>query len=387
MTDWRDQLAKQLQQRQHDGLLRSLRDVDRPGRVVRRDGRDLINFASNDYLALAGCERLAAAVAESAQRFGVGSGASALIAGHAAPHAELEARFAKFKHAAAALLCPTGYTANLAAVTALVRPGDLVLMDKLNHASLIDAARLSGATVRVFPHLGYAKLQRLLEAATAPRKLIVTDAVFSMDGDCADLPALCELRDRSGAMLLVDEAHATGVLGATGAGLAEHQAVAGHVDVTVSTASKALGSLGGLITAEQLVIDTIVNHARAYIYTTAAPPTQCAAIGAALDVVRDEPQRRARLAELAQHLRAELIAAGWQVPLANAPTPIVPVITGDAGRTVHLADRLEQAGLLVAAVRPPTVAANASRLRLSLRSDHTDADLTRLLDALGKPAA
>lgn len=385
MTDWRDQLAQQLQQRQRDGLLRSLRAVDGCGRVVRRAGRDLAHFASNDYLALAGCGHLAAVVAESAKRHGVGSGASALIAGHGDTHAELEARFAKFKHAAAALLCPTGYTANLAAVTALGRPDDLVLMDKLCHASLIDAARLSGATVRVFPHLGYSKLERLLEGATAPRKLIVTDAVFSMDGDCADLPVLCELRDRFGAILLVDEAHATGVLGANGSGLAEHQGVAGHVDVTVSTASKALGSLGGVITAEQLVIDAVVNQARSFIYTTAAPPTQCAVIGAALDVVRNEPQRRTRLSELSLHLRAELIAAGWDVPLANAPTPIVPVITGDAGRTMHLADRLEQAGLLVAAVRPPTVAPNASRLRISLRSDHTDTDLSRLIEAIGKP--
>ena len=344
MTHWRDQLAGQLQQDRQQNLWRSLRPVDRCARVVQRAGRSLIHFASNDYLALSGHDHLRQAVAQAAQTQGVGSGASALIAGHSQAHADLEQRFARFKHAEAALLLPSGYMANAAVLTALAGPDDAILIDKLVHASLIDAARLSGATVRVFPHLGYDKLTRLLEKSTARRTLIVTDAVFSMDGDTADLPALCELRDRFGSILIVDEAHATGVLGATGSGLAEHQGVADHIDVTVSTASKALGSLGGIVTSERLVIDTIVNHARSYIYTTAAPPTQVAAIDSALDVIRDEPSRRSRLSDLSTHLRDELIKRGWDVPLAGAPTPIVPVRPSLSGLrtsscTAHLSRR------------------------------------------------
>lgn len=383
--DWPDQLAREIDQRDRRHLRRTLRPVDRCGRLGRCAGRELINFASNDYLALAGDARLATAVADAARRLGVGAGASRLIAGHTDATAALEARFAQFKHAEAALVCPTGYMANHAGVTSLVGAGDRVFIDKLVHASLIDAARASGATLRVFPHLGYAKLERLLAGAQAEsrRMLILTDTVFSMDGDTADLPALCELRDRYGAILLADEAHATGVLGPTGAGLAELQGVAGHIDVTVSTASKALGSLGGIITASRLVIDTIINNARSFIYTTAVPPTQIAAIDAALDVVRDEPRRRQRLVELNTALRGGLINRGWHVPVAALATPIVPVVIGDADRAMALSDRLFQVGLGVPAVRPPTVAPGSSRLRISLRADHTDADVATLVDAMG----
>ncbi|MBI1371237.1 MAG: 8-amino-7-oxononanoate synthase [Phycisphaera sp.] len=383
---WLDQLRDELNHRQQQTLRRSLRPLDRCARIVRHGGSVLLNLAGNDYLALASHPHLRDAVIEAAQRYGVGSGASRLVTGHLDIHAALEQRFAAFKHAGAALLTPTGYMANLAVLTALAAPGDLICLDKLNHASLIDAARAAGADVRVYPHGNLDKLVRLLErhGRAARRRFIVTDAVFSMDGDLADLPALCELRDDFDAVLVVDEAHATGVLGDSGAGLAEHQGVAGRVDVTVSTASKALGSLGGVVTADPVVIDTLVNHARSFIYTTAVPPTQVAALDAALDIVRDEPHRRVRLAALTRRLRVGLQQRGWPVP--DDPTPIVPLVVGDAAATVQLSERLQASGYLVPAIRPPTVAPGASRLRITLRCDLTDEDVDRLVDAIGAPA-
>lgn len=382
--DWLDDLDAHLTRLRAEHRHRSLHAVDRSAAVVERDGRSLVNFAGNDYLALATHPRLAAAVADAARQSGVGAGASRLVSGHLDLHQKLEQRFAAFKHAEAALVLPTGYMANRAALTALAGSDDLICLDKLNHASLIDAARASGATVRVYPHADLAKLERLLSRAgdRPGRRLIVTDAVFSMDGDCADLPALVDLRDRYGAMLIVDEAHGTGVLGEAGSGLAEHQHVAGRIDVTVSTASKALGSLGGIITAGRTVIDAIVNLARPFIYTTAVPPTQVAAIDAALDVIADEPQRRWRLAEHAAYLRGALRKGGWAVP--DDPTPIIPLVVGDNAAALALSGRLEAAGVLAPAIRPPTVPPGSARLRITCRADHTPDHLRMLIDAIGR---
>lgn len=379
-------------------LRRRLRAAPSGGRVIARDGRPLINLASNDYLALAEHPRLKAAAAEAAERYGVGSGASRLVSGHLEVHAEAERRFAAFKHAEAALLLPTGFMANLAVLASLAGPGDLILLDKLCHASVIDAARASGAEVRVFPHLGYDKLARLLakppaegrsrgDTASAsrhrePRRLIVTDSVFSMDGDVAELPRLCDLAEAHDALLVVDEAHGTGVLGASGAGLIEAQGVGERVHVVVSTASKALGGLGGIITAAQPIIDTLVNHARTFIFTTAPPPAQAATITAALDVVRDEPWRRERVLTLADRLRRELHALGWPLPPTLATTPIFPLIVGDSARALALQAHLESAGFLGVAIRPPTVAPNTARVRLSLRADLSDGDVDGLLRTL-----
>lgn len=387
MQRWLQHIADDLHQRDAAHLRRRLHAVDRCARVVQRGDRTLLNLAGNDYLGLASHPHLRDAVIDAAERFGVGSGASRLLSGDLDIHREVEARFARFKSAPAALLTPTGYAANLAVIQTLAGPDDVVMLDKLNHASIIDAARASGATVRVFPHLGYDKLSRLLERASgARRRIIVTDSVFSMDGDVADLPALCELRDAHDAILVIDEAHATGLLGPTGAGLAELQGVAGAIDVTVSTAGKALGSVGGIITGHDLVIDALVNGARNFIYSTAPPPTQAAAIGAALDLVESEPSRRTRLAELSRTLRRTLHAQGWPVPLDD-PTPIVPVIVGDNAVAERLSEQLDAAGFLVPAIRPPTVASGSARLRISLRADLTDDDITGLATALGSPAA
>jgi 8-amino-7-oxononanoate synthase len=374
MKPWLGAIHHDLEQLREASLLRRLEEVQTAGPNLRVGGHDLVNLASNDYLGLSSHPRLRDAAVAAVQTYGTGAGSSRLVVGHLTPHARAEQRFAEFKHAQAALLCPTGFMANLAVLTALAGPGDLVCLDKLCHASLIDAARASGARVRVFPHLGYAKLGRLLQdhgaapaapgppepaspgsslrnpgvtmapgpSSRAPRKLIVTDSVFSMDGDSADLPLLCDLAERHDAILVVDEAHATGVLGASGAGLAELQGVAGRIDVTVSTASKALGGLGGIVTAPRAVIDALVNHARSFIYTTAVPPAQAAVLEAALDVLRDEPWRRERLAALSARLREQVAALGL-LPAAPSPaavTPIIPLIVGTPRHALALAEHL-----------------------------------------------
>jgi len=400
------ELTDALGQREADGLRRRLRVLSCDGPVLTtEDGRELVNFTSNDYLGLSGHPAMKQAVIEAAKSHGTGSGASLLISGHGPIHDQTEHAFAQFKHAEAALLLPTGYMANLAVLTALAGPGDLVCLDKLCHASLIDAARASEAEVRTYPHLATEKLTRLLSKHAAqaahdladthipsiatnaphprtPRRFILTDSVFSMDGDCADLPALCDLAEAHDAVLIVDEAHGTGVLGETGAGLCEAQGVSDRVPITISTASKALGGLGGIITADQPVIDTIVNHARSLIYTTAIPPTQAAAIGKAVELIRDEPDRRARLRELTQRLRDGLAQQGWPLPdQGGHAVPIVPLIVGDPGRAARLADHLLSHGIAAPAIRPPTVAPGSARVRLSLRADMTEEQVDRLLVA------
>lgn len=333
----------------------------------------------------------------------MGAGSSRLVDGTTELHERVEARFATFKGAASARIFPTGYSANLAALTALPSPGDLILQDKLNHASLVDAGRLASArrvgrpvTMRAFPHrdaaragdIGARHLQRDPDAIV----WLTTDSVFSMDGDLADLGQLAALRaslnklarDRGGvggACLIVDEAHATGVLGECGAGVDE---LAGHVaDIAISTAGKALGSLGGVITGPREVVEAIDNFARPFIYSTAVPPTQLACIDAALDVLRDEPGRRRRLQEIIESVRTRLREQGWPVAdAATDPTPIVPLITGDVEAAQSLARRLRERGLHAPAIRPPTVARGAARVRLSLHAGLTDGEIDRLLDAL-----
>jgi 8-amino-7-oxononanoate synthase len=393
---WRDDLRKDLARLAERDLLRTPRICEPLGRLIRREGRTSVNLAGNDYLGLANHPGLRDAAIEATRLWGTGATASRLICGHLPLHAQVEAKFAAFKHAQAALILPTGYTANHAAITALAGPGDLLCLDKLNHASLIDAARASGGEVRVFPHLNYGKLERLLEKGGSDRndatplrrrarRFIVTDSVFSMDGDVADLPRLCDLAERFEAILLVDEAHGTGVLGDTGAGLVEHQGLDGRVDVVVSTASKALGGLGGIITADREVIDTIVNRARSFLFSTAPPAGQVAAIGAALDVMAKEPWRRRRLIDLSLDLRGRLGAAGWlSQTQANPgiPTPIIPLVVGSSGEAIRLSAYLEDRGFCAPAIRPPTVAAGTARVRLSLRADLEAAEIDALLDAL-----
>ena len=385
MDRWLGQLSDELARRESENLRRHLVAVEPVpgGRLVKCNGRELVNFAGNDYLALATHPHLKQAAIEAIETFGTGSTASRLVSGHQLIHEQVERRFAEFKRAEAALIFPTGYMANLAVLTTLVKDGDLVCLDKLNHASLIDAARACDGEMRVYAHGQFAKLERLLDAhlnsensnSKSQNRFIVTDSVFSMDGDTADLSAICDLADRYDAIIIVDEAHATGVLGARGSGLCELLDVHERVDVVVSTASKALGGLGGIVTARREVIDTLINGARSFIYTTGVPPAQVAVIAAALDVIAKEPWRRHRAIELAGRLRDQL-------GMDEGLTPIVPIACGSAENALEMAGRLEKAGFFAPAIRPPTVAPGSARVRLSVGAEIEDDDVNRLCQVL-----
>lgn len=346
--------------------------------------RSMLCFSSNNYLGLANHPHVIAAVRNAVAQWGWGAAASRLITGHMSPHEQLESRIATFKGTQAALVCSTGYQANLAAIRGIAGPNDVVFVDKLNHASIIDACRGSGAVMRIFPHRDYAKLERLLDrSAEYRRRIIVTDSLFSMDGDFADLPRLVELKQRYDGLLCIDEAHATGVLGPHGRGAAELMGAEGQIDVTVGTLSKALGGIGGFVAASGEIIEWLINTAGAFIYTTALPPAACAAAMAALDIVEREPSRREHLLKLAATLRREL-ADVRGLNTGGSESQIVPLIVGDAAEAVRLADGLAAEGLLVLPIRPPTVPRGTARLRISLSCEHTPADVDRLLNALDR---
>ncbi len=375
-------LRGELSRLEAEGLRRRRRVVrPLPDGRCELDGRRLLNFASNDYLALAHDQRLRAAAAETLQQCGVGSRASALVSGRSEWHERLERKLAEFEKQPAALLFPTGYAANVGTISALAQPGDVVFCDRLNHASLVDGCRLSGARLRVYRHTRLETLQRELKKAVGRRRWIVTDSVFSMDGDLAPLPELCELAERYDAFLILDEAHATGVFGSTGRGVAEHFGVEQRVAVRVGTLSKAVGCLGGFVAGPSELVEWLWNRARTQVYSTALPPAVCAAACRALDIIRSEPERRERLLATANLLRQRLLEAGVDTP-RSAQAPIVPVLLNDPDRAVHVARELEQRGFLVAAIRPPTVPKGTSRLRLSLTAAHTQADVDRLVEAL-----
>jgi len=345
-------------------------------------GRTLVNFGSNDYLALANDPRLAEAAAAAAQREGFGSGSSPLVVGHGAAHDALERRLAEFEGTEAALLFSTGYAANVGAVTALVGRGDVVYSDELNHASIVDGCRLSRAQVRVFPHGDAAALAAALgdDSGKFRRRLIVTDGLFSMDGDVGPLADLAALADRHDAMLAVDEAHATGVFGAQGRGTCEAAGIEERVDVRIGTLSKALGSIGGFVVGRRSLVEWLVNRARPYIFSTALPAATAAASAAALEIVGSEPQRRSDLLRRAAELRKALAAQGWDT--AGSTSQIIPLVVGEAGRAMQLAAALRDRGFLVPPIRPPSVPAGACRLRLSLSYGHSPAAIDDLLRTL-----
>jgi 8-amino-7-oxononanoate synthase len=348
------------------------------------DGRELISFGSNDYLGLASDPRLAATASQAAREEGWGSGASPLVVGRSRWQERLEARLAEFEQTEAALVFSSGFAANLSVIAALVGRGDAIYGDELNHASIIDGCRLSRAEVHVYGHSEMEQLATLLESGHAyRRRLIVTDTLFSMDGDLAPLVELVELAERFDAMLLVDEAHATGVFGAHGRGVAEQLGVEDRISVRVGTLSKAFGSAGGFVAGRRNLIDWLLNRARSYVFSTAPPAAVCAASLAALDLVATEPARRESLLARAARLRKELGAAGWNI--GQSASQIIPVIVGEAGRTLELAAQLRERGLFVPAIRPPSVPAGRSLLRISLSALHTDEMIAALVMALGRP--
>lgn len=351
------------------------------GPAIVLDGRELVNFGSNDYLGLAADPRLQAAAAEAAAREGWGAGASPLICGYSEAHQALEQCLAEFEGTEAALVFASGFAANAGTVAALVGPGDVVFTDRKNHASLLDGCRLSRADVRAYAHNDLGQLRLLLDrAGPRVRRLIVTDALFSMDGDLALLADLAGLAEHYGAMLLADEAHATGVFGPRGRGVAEHLGVEDRVAVRVGTLSKALGSAGGFVAGARSLVDWLVGRARPYVFSTAPPPAVAAAARAALGIVRDEPQRRAELLVTAGALRERLRAQGWTV--GPSASQIVPVTVGRPDAALRLAARLCEQGFFVPAIRPPTVPEGESCLRISLCAGHTPEMVAGLLDAL-----
>ncbi len=366
---------------------------------LRLDGRELVNFGSNDYLALAADPRLARAAIEAVERDGWGAGASPLVTGRAAAHRQLEERLAEFEGVEAALLFSSGFAANMGTIAALAGPGDAVFCDRKNHASLWDGCRLSRADVRVYPHGDCERLAALLEATVTEsprpeiashgwehafykhrRRLIVTDGLFSMDGDLAPLGALADLAERFDAMLLVDEAHATGVFGRHGRGAAEHLGVEDRVPVRIGTLSKALGSVGGFVAGSRPLVEWLANRARPYVFSTASPAATAAAALAALDIVAAEPQRRDGLLARAASLRDELRRDGWNVGASAGQ--IIPIITGDAERAVSLSLQLRDRGMFVPAIRPPTVHEGEACLRISLTAGHAESMISALSSAL-----
>ncbi len=372
-----DELARQ-------SLLRRLRAIESASEaVVTIDGRPVILMASNNYLGLATHPALKRAAIQATERFGVGAGAARLVSGTLPPHEELEAELARFKGTEAALTFGSGYLANLGAIPALIGAGGLILADRLCHASLIDGCRLSGASLRVYRHNDMAHLKSLLVKRPAKREtLIVTDGVFSMDGDLAPLPELAGLAERYGARLFVDDAHGTGVMGAQGRGTLEHFGVEDRIPFHMGTLGKALGTSGAYIAGPAAVIQYLVNTARTFLFATAPPPATAAATVAALRIVRAEPQRRARLWENRRHVWSGLEQLGFR--LAASASPIVPVLVGDARKTVDLAGRLLELGVYAPAIRPPTVPKETSRIRVTVTSEHSREQLDRVLAAFGE---
>lgn len=383
-ADLATELANELATREAQGLRRTRRLLTTPQRAhVSVDGRDYTAFCSNDYLGLAADPRLAAAAKAGIDCYGVGAGASHLILGHSTAHHELEIALAAFVGLPQALLFSTGYMANMGVVSALVGRGDAVFADRLNHASLNDAALVSRAAFRRYAHNDLAALERLLQTTPARRRLVIVDAVFSMDGDIAPVPALLELCARHNAYLLIDDAHGFGVLGAEGRGTLAHFGIASERVIYMATLGKAAGVAGAFVAGSADLIESLVQNARTYIYTTATPPLLAQALLASLQLIEREDWRRARLRELIVQLQRELSAGPWR--LLPSDTPIQPLQVGGNVEALALSARLAAQGLLVPAIRPPTVPQGTARLRISLSADHSAVDVTRLTAALLQP--
>ena len=385
---WKAQLEDELRDLTEANLRRRLRTVEgMQGPTMRYGGRTLVNLSSNNYLGLAGYSAIIEASVEAARAAGASGAASPLISGHMAAHEELARALAAFKRKDAALVFGSGFLANLSLITALAGEGDAVFSDALNHASIVDGCRLSRARVHIYPHRNVNYLEDALKrASSARRKLIVTDGVFSMDGDLAPLPGICDLARKYGAMLVVDDAHATGVIGENGRGSGAYFGVEDGVSVSMGTLGKALASYGAFACADSEVVDYLVNKARPYIYSTSLPPAVAAASCAALRVTQgaEGERRRENLVNLCARFRAGLRHIGVRVSEQppGAEIPIFPIIIKDTEKTLALAEYLMEAGVYLLAIRPPTVPEGTSRLRATLMATHTEAQIDRTLDAL-----
>jgi len=373
-----------LEEAREAGLLRRMREVQTAtGPHIRIDGRDVLLLCSNDYLGLAGDPRVRRAAAEAAEAWGAGSGASRLVSGNLSPHVDLEAQLAAFKGTESALLFGSGFLANMGVVAALAPKGGVVLSDQLNHASLVDGCRLAGAETVIYPHADMDALAAALANADGRPATIVTDSVFSMDGDLAPLTEIVELAERHGARVIVDEAHATGTIGPGGRGLIAELGLEGRIDVAVGTLSKALGSYGAYACCSETMAQFLVNRARPLIYSTALPPTAVAAAAESLRILAEEhPGPVETLRSRARCFRGALSANGFDVDVSDMP--IVPLVIGDPELTMEVCETALADGVFAQAIRPPTVPEGTSRLRLTVMATHTEEDL---VDAAGKLAA
>ncbi len=383
-----DYLKEGLEALGRDGLLLHPRTLEGPQRArARFDGRDVINLASNNYLGLASHPRMNEAASAAALELGAGSGAVRTIAGQMTLHRELESRFAAFKRAEAALMFQSGFTSNAGTVAAILTKEDVIVSDRLNHASIIDGGRLSRAEIAVFDHRDADHADRLLAETARPgrRQLLVTDGVFSMDGDIAPLPALVEVAEQREAIMMVDDAHASGVLGTGGAGTVDHFGLHGRVDIQVGTLSKAIGVLGGFIAGPAHLIEWLQNRGRPYLFSTSAPPAVVAACITALDVIVEEPDRLDRLWSNTELFKAGLHELGFDT--GTSETPITPVITRDEERTQMFASRLFEEGVFCPAIVFPTVGKGQARVRTIVTADHTEGDLKTALGVFERVGA
>ncbi len=382
---------RQLEELRGQGMLRSLRTIaGAQGPRVTMEGREVLLLCSNNYLGLASHPRLVEAACAATARYGVGSGASRLVSGTMELHERLERRIAAFKGTSAALVFNSGFAANTGIIQGLTGPDDLIFSDAINHASIVDGCRLSRARTVVYPHNDVDALEGLMRAEAPRRKgrwLIVTDGVFSMDGDIAPLAALVELKERYQALLMVDDAHGTGVLGETGRGTAEHLGCLDRIDLQMGTFGKALGGFGAYLAADRVLIDTLINRSRPFIFSTSLPPGVLAAAEAAFDLVEsDEGRRRREALRNNRELFAGLLARQG-LDLLGSTTQIVPVLTGEPARTMAASARLFEAGVFVQGIRPPTVAVGRCRLRATLMADHQPEELERAAGLIARVLA
>ncbi len=381
-NSWADFFSTSLKKLKNEGLYRQLRVMESPvSPSVTIDGCSFLLFCSNDYLGLATDSRMKAAAAKAALSWGTGSGASRLISGNISLYRNLEKAVVDFKQTEAALIFSSGYAANVGVISSLVKEGDLILSDALNHASIVDACRLSKAQIQVYPHGDVNYVKNYLSGRTTSGKvLVVTDGVFSMTGDLAPLPKLNKICRKYRALLMVDDAHGTGVIGPKGGGTLDYFNMDDLEIVQVGTFSKALGGLGGFVTGSFQLIDFLINNARPLIYSTALPPAVLASNYEGIRIIQTDPSHRETLAELVSYMRDGLVRLGFQ--LSPWLTPILPIVIGDVTETILIAQYLWRKGIFVPPIRPPTVPQGKSCLRISLSALHTRSDLDRLLLAI-----
>ena len=377
-------IGQEIDSLKQQNLFRRLRVLDEEQRAhTTIDGRDVVNLSSNNYLGLTTHPRLRARALDALEKLGVGSGSVRTIAGTMEIHLELERRLAEFKKVEAVVVFQSGFTANAGTVSAVLTKDDVVISDELNHASIIDGCRLSRATIKVFPHKDVEAARRIARSLPAgQRKLLITDGVFSMDGDLGNLPALCEVAEETGCIMMVDDAHASGVFGANGRGTIDHFGMHGRVDIQVGTLSKAFGALGGYVAGSRNLIEFLYHRARPFLFSTSHPPAVAAACLAAIDVLMEEPEIIERLWQNTRFFKEGLVRLGFDTGLSESP--ITPVIAGEGAQAMKLSDRLFEEGVFAQGIAYPTVAKDKARVRTIVTATHTREDLEFALDKFAK---